>query len=107
MKKGRLKLATALVIFAGLLLTGAWLLWRNVNNDTAYRQFVLLTKAQQFNLIKIPHTTAIANTNDQTETFSAKLLFMGDTMLARTIGQGITGDNPYMYIQSTLNEYNF
>lgn len=41
-------------------------------------------------------------------TYHSTLLFMGDTMLARTVGQSIiSGDNPYKYVQSTLDSYDF
>ena len=37
---------------------------------------------------------------------SGKVLFIGDIMLARTIGDGIvTGQNPFVHVQSILNSY--
>ncbi len=45
-------------------------------------------------------------TKPTTKVFKNKLLFMGDVMLARTIGdQIVTGSNPFKYVQTTLDEH--
>jgi len=42
----------------------------------------------------------------QTYEYSATILFMGDTMLGRTVGPAIiAGDNPYKYVSAILSSY--
>ena len=99
MKKKYLKLIGVAALILCLMLTGSWLLWRQVYYAKASNRFVPLTA---------PPRVSILPATDQTVSYSTKLLFMGDTMLARTIGQGIVaGDNPYEYVQNTLDDYNF
>ncbi len=58
-------------------------------------------------------TNAVAKIQPQTLTaqnhtinLAAKILFIGDTMLARTIGEGILqGANPFAHVQSTFSNY--
>jgi poly-gamma-glutamate capsule biosynthesis protein CapA/YwtB (metallophosphatase superfamily) len=83
-------------LIPGLLILDGVIIWQHSHKSIAQPRS------------QISKPAAVAPKAPQTYTYHSKLLFMGDTMLARTIGENIVaGDNPYKYVQPTLNGYDF
>ncbi len=82
-------------LLAGLTIIGALLGIVAYRQNYSSNQVKVVTKAPSK---KIAQPT--------TKVFKNRLLFMGDVMLARSIGdQILAGNNPFKYVQPTLDEY--